>query len=92
MTSRTVSLEASAYQRLKSAKAPGESFSETVTRILANSQPSIRSLAGFLNPSDAELVKATIRRMRAQEAPAERARIDAWRKANGRNVRHKRPH
>ena len=69
-----MSLEASAYQRLKSAKAPGESFSETVTRILANSRPSIRSLAGFLSPSDAELVKATIRRMRAQEAPAERAR------------------
>lgn len=87
-----MSLESSAYERLKSAKAPGESFSETVNRILASSAPSIRSLAGFLSPSDADRVSATIERMRAQEAPSELARIAEWRSTDGRHVRHKRAH
>jgi predicted CopG family antitoxin len=90
MSSKTVSLESSAYERLKAAKAPGESFSETVNRILADSKPSIRSLAGFLTPSEAQRVKTTLRRMRELEAPAERARIEEWRKSDDRNVRQQR--
>ncbi|MGA8425302.1 MAG: antitoxin VapB family protein [Thermoplasmata archaeon] len=87
-----MSLESSAYERLKAARAPGESFSETINRILAGSRTSIRSLAGFLSPSDCNRVKTAIRRMRAQEAPAERGRTAQWRKTDGRNVRNKRAH
>jgi len=92
VSSKTVSLESSAYERLKAAKAPGESFSETVNRILADSTPSIRSLAGFLTASEAKRVKSTIRRMRALEAPAERARIREWGASSDRNVRQQRAH
>jgi predicted CopG family antitoxin len=85
--SKTVSLETSAYERLKAAKTPGESFSEAVNRILAGSRPTYRQLAGFLTLSEAENVRAAIGRMRADEAPAEQMRIRAWRKNRGRSSR-----
>jgi predicted CopG family antitoxin len=88
MPSKTVSLEASAYDRLKAAKAPDESFSEAINRILADSKPSYRALAGFLSPSEAKRVKGTIRRMRADEIPVEQTRILGWKESHGRRSRH----
>ena len=87
MSSRTVSLELSAYERLRAAKAADESFSKAIHRILADSKPTYRMLAGFLTPSEAEHVKKAIRRMRADEAPAEQIRIGAWKKNHGRRSR-----
>ena len=78
MPSRTVSLEASAYERLKSAKAPRESFSDTINRILSDSKPSFRVLSGFLSASDAKRVKRAVRRMRSAEASAEKDRLARW--------------
>ena len=75
MASRTVSLEASAYDRLKSAKRPGESFSETVNRILAPTRPTFRSIAGILAPADGLKVRKAIYQMRRLEEKAERARL-----------------
>jgi predicted CopG family antitoxin len=92
MSSKTVSLESAAYERLRAAKAPGESFSETVNRILSQSKPSMRTLAGFLSPSDARRVKAALRRMRALETPAEGAQLEAWGRVDDRNLRQRRAH
>jgi predicted CopG family antitoxin len=75
MVSRTVSLEASAYERLRAAKRPGESFSQTVLRILEPSRPSFRMLAGALTRSDAAKVSKAIADMRVLEALAERGRF-----------------
>jgi predicted CopG family antitoxin len=86
--SKTVSLEESAYERLKAAKTPGESFSKAINRILENSKPSYRQLAGFFTPDEAKAVREAIRRMRAAEAPAERQRIHEWRKKGGSRPRH----
>ncbi len=71
--SRTVSLEKSAYERLRAAKRPGESFSQTVVRILEPSRPSFSKLAGILSAKDARLVKRAVAEMREQERGAEDA-------------------
>lgn len=71
MSSRTVSLEVSAYERLRAAKRPGESFSETINRILLDSRPSFRVLAGVLPPREALAVRRAIAEMRKREMPVE---------------------
>ena len=88
MSSKTVSLEASAYERLRAAKAPHESFTQTVNRLLARDRPSCRELAGFFTASEAEGVRSAIRRMRAAEAPAEKLRISEWGRQRGARPRH----
>jgi predicted CopG family antitoxin len=74
MASKTVSLETSAYERLRAAKRPGESFSETINRILKASNPSFRVLAGILTADDAGKIRKAVAAMREKEAPAERVR------------------
>jgi predicted CopG family antitoxin len=83
-----VSLEASAYERLKSAKDPKESFSEAIHRLLSDSRPSFRQIAGILSSAEAEEISAAVRKMRAQELPSEKTRIKTWRKRRGRGPRH----
>lgn len=88
MVSRTVSLENSAYEKLRAAKLPGESFSETVNRLVASSAPTFRVLAGFLTASEADAVRKSIQRMRGLEAPAERQRLRAIARSHGPDSRH----
>ena len=88
MPSKTVSLEASAYERLRAAKAANESFSETVNRILSRDRPSCRELSGFFTRSEAEAVRSAIHRMRADEAPAEKLKFTEWEKPRGARARH----
>jgi len=71
MPSRTVSLEVSAYDRLKAAKRAGESFSQVVNRVLESSRPSFRDLSGVLTKSDALGVQKAIEEMRKRESAAE---------------------
>jgi len=40
MGTKTISLEDSAYSRLKAVKRPGESFSDAVNRVLGGNEPS----------------------------------------------------
>jgi predicted CopG family antitoxin len=71
MVSRTVSLEQGAYERLRAAKRPGESFSQTVNRLLKDSRPSFRVLAGVLNERESTQIRRAILGMRAREIPGE---------------------
>lgn len=87
MASKTVSLEKSAYDRLKASKLPGESFTETVNRLVKGNAPSFRVLAGTINPGDSRAIRATIRRMRAAEASAERSSLHLMEKGRGRHSR-----
>jgi len=75
VSSRTVSLERSAYERLRAAKRPGESFTVLVNRLLEGSQPSFRSLAGVLSKEDARAVREAIKRMRKAEGRSESERL-----------------
>ena len=75
VVSKTVSLEKSAYERLKASKLPGESFTDVVNRLVKGSAPSFRVLAGSIEPADSRAIKRTIHRMRAAEAAAEQASL-----------------
>jgi predicted CopG family antitoxin len=88
MGSRTVSLEDSAYARLRAAKRPGESFSVTINRVLEGSRPTFRALSGFLSRKDARLVRETIQRMRDEEAPGELDHLNEVKRTSGRHTRH----
>lgn len=88
MTSHTVSLERSAYERLKAAHRPGESFSVAVNRILEGTRPSFRSLAGLITVREAHAVRRAVDRMRRIEGVAERRRFAELERAHGRDARH----
>lgn len=87
MASRTVSLEAKAYERLRAAKRPGESFSKTVHRLLDRGRPSFRVLAGGLSPAAADAILDSVRKLREADVAAERAALDRWRVDRGRHTR-----
>ncbi len=64
MGSRTISLEDSAYESLKAAKQPGESFSQTVRRLVAPRESPLRRLAGAWSAEKADAVGAAIQENR----------------------------
>lgn len=72
MPSRTVSLEQSAYQRLKAEKKAHESFSQLVFRLLPEHRHSLTELAGTLSPGDAAGIRRVIQEARRAEAISER--------------------
>lgn len=72
MPSRTISVERSAYERLRSVKRGGESFTDTINRLLSGNHPSFARLSGILSKRDAAALKKGIRRMRSLETRAER--------------------
>ncbi len=75
VSSRTISLESSAYERLRAAKRPGESFTETVNRLLEDSRPSFRVLAGALTRADGDALRSAIGAMRSSEALPEQSKL-----------------
>jgi predicted CopG family antitoxin len=85
MPSKTVSLETSAFKRLKAAKRPDESFSDTINRLLKETRPSFRVLAGTLTVDDARKVRRALAAMRQREAPAERAWLEKLGRSSGGN-------
>ncbi len=87
MTSKTVSLERSAYERLKASKLPGESFTQAVNRLVKGSAPSFRVLAGSIKPADSRAIKKTLQRMRASEAAAEQASLKRLEDSHGSHSR-----
>lgn len=88
MASRTVSLEEGAYVRLKTAKRPGESFSEVVNRVLEKDRPTFLSLGGFLSKSEAKGVRDAIGVMRELEEHGEARTLRQRRRTSGANSRH----
>jgi len=67
MGSRTISLEDSAYDRLRAAKRPGESFSDVVHRILGTREPSFSRFKGLLDQKSAEALSRAVARMRRED-------------------------
>ena len=87
MASRTISLEKSAYEKLRAAKGPKESFSDVVHRVLETRRPSLTALAGFLTSDEAREVRATLTRLRQEDAGLERERAVRWEVPHGRRRR-----
>jgi len=67
MGSKTISLEDSAYEKLRAAKRPGESFSEAVLRLLGDREPSLLDFRGLLDKKTVQGVRDTIARMKEED-------------------------
>lgn len=70
--SRTISLEDSAYAKLRAAKRPGESFSDVVHRIVGDSGPSFSEFRGLLDRRAADRLASAVARMREEDLDAQR--------------------
>ena len=79
MGTRTISLEDSAYSRLKAVKRPGEGFSDAVNRVLGAREPSILDFRGMLPGGAAERLAETIAHMKREDIRAQRTRVGAKR-------------
>ena len=75
MGTKTISLEDSAYSRLKAVKRPGESFSDVVNRVLGSSEPSFLDFRGLLQGGSGDRLAETVARMKREDIRAQRARI-----------------
>jgi predicted CopG family antitoxin len=79
MGTKTISLEDSAYSRLKAVKRPGESFSDAVNRVLGGNEPSFLDFRGMLHSGAAERLAETIARMKVEDIRAQRTRVGSKR-------------
>lgn len=77
MAVKTLTITASAYDRLAALKRPGESFSEVIERIVA--ARSVRDLVGVLDPRAAAAL--------ARGAAAARRDLDRHAARSGRSMR-----
>ncbi|MEK6987862.1 MAG: antitoxin VapB family protein [Candidatus Thermoplasmatota archaeon] len=74
MGSKTISLEDSAYAKLRAAKRPGESFSDVIQRVLGDRQPSFLDFRGLLDRKSAERLAKILARMREEDLEAQKGR------------------
>lgn len=79
MGTKTISLEDSAYGKLKAAKRPGESFSDVVHRLLGLREPSLLAFTRLLDRDAADRVAEAIARMRDEDLQVQRRRIASGR-------------
>ncbi|TLZ72218.1 MAG: hypothetical protein E6K10_02775 [Methanobacteriota archaeon] len=79
MGTKTISLEDSAYERLRAAKRAGESFSDVVRRVLASREPSFSDFEGLLDRRGAKALADAIARMRDQDIQAQKSRMSGRR-------------
>jgi predicted CopG family antitoxin len=66
MGTKNIAISDEAYQRLRSLKKPGESFTELIERMTR--QKGILDLAGVLTPREGRSMKEIIGRMREQSS------------------------
>ena len=75
MGTKTISLEDSAYSKLKAAKRPGESFSDIVHRILGSREPSLLEFTKLLDRKASEELVRAIARMREEDVALQRRKM-----------------
>jgi predicted CopG family antitoxin len=75
MGSKTISLEDSAYMKLKAAKRPGESFSDVIHRILVDREPSFSDFQGLLDRKATDRLAEAIARMKREDIEAQKRRL-----------------
>ncbi|MGB6501069.1 MAG: antitoxin VapB family protein [Thermoplasmata archaeon] len=84
MTTTTVTLERSAYERLKSVKRSKESFSDTVLRLLEPNRPSLRGFLEIFSEADANAIGKAIEHLRAEDLAFELVQARKERRGRGR--------
>ncbi|HEV8360457.1 MAG TPA: antitoxin VapB family protein [Candidatus Thermoplasmatota archaeon] len=78
MGSKTISLEDSAYEKLKAAKRPGESFSGVIHRLMGDTQPSLLDFVGLVDQRTADEAARVVARMRKADLDQQRRRLRKW--------------
>ncbi len=79
MGTKAISLDDSAYAKLKAAKRPGESFSDVVHRLLGDREPSFSFFRGFLDKKAAEELAEVVARMREEDIEVQRRQLASGR-------------
>lgn len=79
MGSKTISLEDSAYLKLKTAKRPGESFSDVIHRILGHKEPSLSDFKGLLPKITVDRLAQAVARMKEEDIEVQRRQLSAHR-------------
>jgi len=74
MGTKTISLEDSAYEKLRGAKRPGESFSDVVKRILGGREPSFSDFRGLVDRRGAKALADAVAKMREEDVRVQRGR------------------
>ncbi len=72
MGTKTISLDDDAYEKLRNAKEPGESFSDVVHRLLGPDQPKLTDFADLLDEEAADELAAVVERMRREDIEQQR--------------------
>lgn len=75
MGTKTISLEDSAYSKLKAAKRPGESFSDVVHRVVGSREPSLLEFTELLDKKASEDLARAIARMREEDVTLQRRKV-----------------
>ena len=75
MGTKTISLEDSAYGKLKAAKRPGESFSDVIHRVIGSREPSLLEFTKLLDRKGAEELAHAIARMRDEDIALQRRKL-----------------
>ncbi len=75
MGSKTISLEASAYSKLKAEKRPGESFSDVIHRLLGRGQPSLLEFTRFTSRKKADGIADAVLKMRGEDIQIQRRNL-----------------
>ena len=81
--SKTISLEDSAYEKLRAAKRPGESFTDVVNRLVLGTKPSFSLFAGLLDKKAGNNLAKAFEKMRAEDREFERKRLKEWKRRWG---------
>jgi predicted CopG family antitoxin len=80
MPSKTISLENSAYEKLKAAKRPDESFTDVVHRLVGGTRPSLSLFDGLLDKRAGDRLGKAFTKMRAEDLEFERRRLKEWKR------------
>ena len=72
MGRKTISLENSAYSKLKAAKRTGESFSDVIHRLLDRGEPSLLEFSHPVSKEAADQVAEAVMLMRSDDLKAQR--------------------
>ena len=67
MGSKTISLEDSAYNKLRAAKRSGESFSDVIHRLLGKGEPSLMEFTRVADRQVVDKVADAVSRMRQED-------------------------
>ena len=75
MGSKTISLEDTAYSKLKAAKRSGESFSDVIHRLLGKGEPSLLAFTHIADRQAVENIAEAISRMRREDIELQKRKM-----------------